>query len=366
MLRLDRNEGLLPSAAVLAALAQADPDLLRRYPDVSQLVIALASRLNVSPDRVIVTAGADEAIDRICRAYLRPGRSLLLPEPSFEMLDRYAALAGGDLARVSWSEDAFPTTEFLNRIDDRTAVIAIVSPNNPTGGVATLDDVRRIASAAPEALLLLDHAYVEYADEDLTPAVLDLPNVVVTRTLSKAWGLAGCRIGYAVGAADVMAVLRAAGGPYPVAGPSVALAMQQLEQGRASLAAHVARVRAERDALTHQLRSLGISARDSQANFVYAEGGARAGFCVAALASLGVVVRDFVDRPAGASRGGRPPHHTARRPRRIRTPDTRARHGAHSGGDRLRSRRSPRRRARLAARGDDRDRGHLRCIDHHG
>jgi histidinol-phosphate aminotransferase len=291
VLRLDRNEGLLLSPAALEELAQADPQLLRRYPDVSELAALLAARFGLSSERVIVTAGADEAIDRICRAYLTRGRSLLLPDPSFEMLDQYAALAGGELVRVPWARDAFPTEQFLERIDERTAVIAIVSPNNPTGGVATLDDVQRIAAAAPDALVLLDHAYVEYADDDLTGAVLDIPNVVVTRTLSKAWGLAGCRVGYAIGNPQIIAVLRAAGGPYPVAGISMALAARQLEHGARSLASHVARVREERDALTKQLASRGLSPRRSQANFVFVECGKRARFCASGLAALGVLVR---------------------------------------------------------------------------
>ena len=303
MLRLDRNEGLLPSPAALAELAQADPELLRRYPDVTELTAVLAARWGVAPERVIVTAGADEAIDRICRAFLTSGRVLLLPEPSFEMLDRYAALAGGELARVPWRDDAFPTDAFLERIDERTAVIAVVSPNNPTGGVATLADLRRLAAAAPDAVILLDHAYAEYADDDLTAAVLDLPNVVVTRTLSKAWGLAGCRVGYAIGTPDVIAVLRAAGGPYPVAGLSIALALRQLARGAAPLAGHVARVREERAALTRQLGSLGLSPRASQANFVFVDCGReeRARFCAAALAALGVLVREFTGRPALAT-----------------------------------------------------------------
>ena len=299
VLRLDRNEGLLPSPAALAELAHADPELLRRYPDVSELTSLLADRWGVAPERVIVTAGADEAIDRICRAYLAPGRSLLLPDPSFDMLDRYAALAGGELVRVAWVGDLFPTDGFLERINERTAVIAIVSPNNPTGGVASLADVQRIAAAAPGALVLLDHAYVEYADDDLTSAVLDLPNVVVARTLSKAWGLAGCRIGYALGGPNIIAVLRAAGGPYPVAGPSLALAARQLECGVSSLALHVARVREERSALTRQLASRGLRPRQSQANFVFVDCGerGRARFCAAGLATLGVLVREFRNRP---------------------------------------------------------------------
>src|SRR5436190_11430088 len=183
--------------------------------------------------------------------------------------------------------------ELLRAIDEQTAVIAIVSPNNPTGGVASLADVQRIAAAAPNALVLLDHAYVEYANDDLTRAVLDIPNVVVARTLSKAWGLAGCRVGYAIGTPEIIAGLRAAGGPYPVAGLSVVLAARQLERGVAELAKHVARVREERGALTHQLASLGLSPRQSQANFVFVEAGTRARFCAAGLAALGVLVREF-------------------------------------------------------------------------
>src|SRR5260370_27298880 len=87
----------------------------------------------------------------------------------------------------------------MDRRGEQPAVIAVVSPNHPAGAVATAADIRCLAEAAPNALVLLDHVYVEYADEDLTPAVIDLPNVVVLRTLSKAWGLAGCRIGYAIG-----------------------------------------------------------------------------------------------------------------------------------------------------------------------
>src|SRR5882672_9485845 len=221
VLRLNSNEGPRAPQALLAELAALDPELLRRYPDATAVETALAARTGVSPERVVVTAGADEGLDR----------PVLLPEPTFDMLERFAALAGAPLVRVPWFTDRFPLAEILARLDNRIALVVVVSPNNPTGGVASRDDVRRIAAAAPRSLVLLDQAYIEYADEDIDPAVLDLANVVVVRTMSKAWGLAGCRVGYAVGSADVIAVLRAAGGPYPVAGPSLALALSQLKRG---------------------------------------------------------------------------------------------------------------------------------------
>ena len=296
MLRLDSNEGVLPSRALLRDLANADPELLRRYPDVAALEAALASRLRVAPERVLVTAGADEAIDRACRAFLEPGRTILLSDPSFDMFDCSAMLAGGELVRVPWWDDAFPIDAFLGRLDALTAVGAVISPNNPTGSVATLADVRRLAAAATGALIILDHVYVEYADEDLTSVVLDLPNVLVLRTLSKAWGLAGCRVGYAIGSPYVIAVLRAAGGPYTVAAPSVALALAQLERGAEPLRAHVARVREERERLSARLAAAGLVPRRSQGNFVLVECGPRAGSIHAGLTARGVLVRDFPER----------------------------------------------------------------------
>jgi len=297
LLRLDSNEGVLPSPALLGEFANADPELLRRYPDVSALETALATRVGVPPERLLVTAGADEGIDRACRAFLEPGRSILLPDPSFDMFDCSAVLAGGELVRVAWWDEPFPIDAFVERIDTRTSVVAVVSPNNPTGMVATPADVRRLAAAAPSALVILDHVYVEYADEDLTPAVLDLPNVLVLRTLSKAWGLAGCRVGYAIGSPYVIAVLRAAGGPYTVAAPSVALALSQLERGVEPLRSHVAQVREERRLLSARLAAAGLAPRRSQANFVLVECGPRIGPIRAGLADRGVLVRDFPDRP---------------------------------------------------------------------
>jgi histidinol-phosphate aminotransferase len=273
--------------------------VLRRYPDAGPVEAALAERVGVNPERVIVTAGADEALDRICRAYSDPERSVVLPEPTFDMLERFAALAGAPLVRVPWITDAFPIGELLARVDDRTGVVMVVSPNNPTGAVASRDDVQRIAAAAPQALVLIDQAYVEYADDDLSPVVLDLANVVVVRTMSKAWGLAGCRVGYAVGSPSVIAVLRAAGGPFPVAGPSLALALYQLNHGDASLRAHVTRVREERAALRDLLATRGADVRTSQANFVFADFGERAAFIREGLRARGILVRDFPGRTGG-------------------------------------------------------------------
>jgi histidinol-phosphate aminotransferase len=293
VLRLDANEGPAPTPEALAALcARLTPDTLRRYPDTRALEHALAARFNISPDRVLVTAGGDEAIDRVCRAYLEPGRELILPSPSFEMIRTYAALAGATTIEVPWWTPTYPLDPVLAAITPRTAVIAVVSPNNPTGATATAADLRALAAAAPNAVLLVDAAYAEFADNDLTPAALERPSAIVIRTLSKAWGLAGLRVGYALGNPDLIARLRAVAGPFPVAATSLALAAQRLATGQADVDRTVALVRREREELARLLTSLGAAPLPSQGNFITARFAAAASVH-AALLARGVSVRRF-------------------------------------------------------------------------
>ena len=168
------------------------------------------------------------AIDRLCRAYLAPGRRIVMPQPTFVMLPYYAALAGAEIDAVPWREGPYPLEAVLDAVTEQTAVIVVVSPNNPNGAVATAADLRALAEAAPHAVLLVDLAYAEYADEDLTAAALSHPSAVVVRTISKAWGLAGLRVGYAVGSPELIAILRVAGGPFSVSGLSLAVAERAL------------------------------------------------------------------------------------------------------------------------------------------
>jgi histidinol-phosphate aminotransferase len=170
-----------------------------------------------------------------------------------------------------------------------------VSPNNPTGSVVGAAELTRLAQALPGVLVLLDLAYVEFADEDLTPTALELPNVVVFRTLSKAWAAAGLRVGYAMGDARVISWLRAAGQPYPVSAPSLIAARRLLSRAQ-GVGSHVEGVLRQRDRVLRGLRELGLEAMDSQANFVlvYFQD---AQWTLDALAGLGIGVRSFPGRP---------------------------------------------------------------------
>ena len=252
--------------------------------------------MGLDPGRVIVTAGGDDAIERAMRSVLAPGREVVLPVPTFEMMERYALLTGCTIAQVPWREGPYPVAGVLAAITRRTAMVVAVTPNSPTGLVATAEDLERISAAAPSALLLVDLAYVEFADVDLTKAALALPLTVVVRSLSKAWGLAGLRVGWAAGDPEVIGWMRACGHPYAVSGPSLRMAAARLATGRGDVERFASRIRVERAAIAERLGALGVAVIPSQANFVLARF-EDAGAVRSHLAARGIGVRIFPGRP---------------------------------------------------------------------
>ena len=295
-LDLRGNEGAVPDEALLQTLSGVD--VLRRYPDAGPVRRRLAARFGVAEERVLVTAGGDDALDRLCRAVLEPGRSLLLPTPGFEMTRRYAQLAGAVVVEVPWPGAGFPVEAVCAAVDGGTGLVALTSPNNPTGATIPWEDVVAVcaAAAAVGAVVLLDLAYVEFADADPTAAALALDNVVVVRTVSKAWGLAGIRVGCALGPARVLAWMAAAGAPYAVSAPSLALAAAALDAGDDALVGFVDGVREGRAALARALAGAGCDVVPSEANFVFARS-PRAAWLADGLAGLGIGVRTFPTQP---------------------------------------------------------------------
>jgi histidinol-phosphate aminotransferase len=301
-LPLDANEGPQPAGGAIDALRRQSAETVRRYPDASSLESRLARRWGVDPARVVVTAGGDDAIDRACRACLAPGRTLVTHAPSFEMITRSARLAGADVRVAQWLCRTLDSTALIDLIDDSTGLVALVSPNNPTGVEMAPADVRRIADAAADrgAMTLLDAAYGEFTDRDATREMLNHPSVFVVRTFSKAFGLAGLRVGYCIAPTPTAAGwLRAAGGPYPVATASLAAADAALSD-EGSVERFVDRVRAERQQLTALLRELGADPIESGANFVTAFF-PDAYLTADALSSVGIAVRSFTEGPMSGS-----------------------------------------------------------------
>jgi histidinol-phosphate aminotransferase len=300
-LRLDANEGLYPPPSIFDAAAAQGPASIRLYPTLKALQDRLANLVGCDSSQLLVTAGADDALDRACRAFLSPGKELVVPSPTFEMIPRSARLAGAKVIEIPWWEGEFPLAQIQAAVTPNTAAIAVVTPNNPTGLAARAADVAALATQFPHILIMLDAAYEEFADQPLSRLALELPNVVAFRTLSKALGLAGLRVGYCFGHQQVISWLRATGGPYAVAGPSAAIALAQLDDPQNSNTSYIEQVRIERDQLSDVLNTLGVPAAPSQGNFVLArfkKASARNDLWTRdALAGLGILVRRFSSRP---------------------------------------------------------------------
>ena len=297
LLKLDHNERLFPAPELAALLGGVPATTLTRYPDASELEGRLADLWGLEPDRVLVTAGADDAIDRTCRRQLAGGRDMITVAPTFEMMPFFARLAGGRVREIPTLIDPAPRTPILERLGDRTGLVTVISPHNPTGGVVPASRMLEIAERLPPgAMLLADLAYVEFAESDPTPALLERDNILVVRTLSKAWGLAGLRVGCLLGSRRAIAALRTFGPPFPLSGPSIWLAERALSLGDRITAAYVAAVRHERDRLRAALLAWGAEPFASEANFVLAASDG-SGELVRRFHRDGIAVRRFRNFP---------------------------------------------------------------------
>ncbi|MYH54366.1 MAG: aminotransferase class I/II-fold pyridoxal phosphate-dependent enzyme, partial [Gemmatimonadetes bacterium] len=294
---LSMNEGEPPSRACLDVLERHGPALLRKYADPAPLEAAYAAYLGTAPANVLATTGADDAIDRVFRAFLAPGEEMVFPTPTFEMVPACARMSRGDLVPIEYEWGTLPHDDILDAVSERTGVVAVLTPDNPTGRAFSTDSLLRLAAALPpEVTLMADLAYAEFADEDPTRALLEVPRAIMIRTMSKSWGLAGLRVGFAVGAKERIDALRGYGGPYALTGPSIAIALDRLENGVDEMRGFVEYVRSRRERLAAVLREVGGVPEPSQTNFVLASF-PDARWIQRGMAAQGVLVRYFAHLP---------------------------------------------------------------------
>ena len=294
---LSMNEGEPPSRACLEVLERHGPALLRKYADPAPLEAAYAAYLGTDPANVLATTGGDDAIDRVFRAFLAPGQEMVFPTPTFEMVPACARMARGDLVPIEYEWGTLPHDDILAEVNERTGVVAVLTPDNPTGRAFSTESLLRLAAALPsEITLMVDLAYAEFADEDPTAALLEVPPAIMIRTMSKSWGLAGLRVGFAVGAKDRIDVLRGYGGPYALTGPSIAIAVDRLQNGVDEMRGFVEYVRSRRERLAAVLRDVGGVPEPSQTNFVLASF-PDARWIQRGMAAQGVLVRYFAHLP---------------------------------------------------------------------
>ncbi|MGA2356054.1 MAG: histidinol-phosphate transaminase [Terriglobales bacterium] len=302
-LTLDLNESMEGcSPRVLKRLHSLSAKDVSLYPEREAGERLVANFLGVAPEQVMLTNGMDEALSLVFTAYLDRGDELLFADPTFVMYPMLGAALGAKVARVQSGESlTLPVADLLTRISARTRVIAIANPNNPTGLAATRADLLRIVESAPDAAVLIDEAYFEFCGAALTcrtliPDLTRYPNLFVARTFSKAYGLAGLRLGVLTGAAEQIDYLRRLSLPFNV--NSVALAcLEEALDDRSFVSEHVAQIKRGREQLVQLFHELGLRFWSSQTNFVLVRIGHAAKTFVEAIKRRGILVRDFSASP---------------------------------------------------------------------
>lgn len=292
-LRLDFNENTAGcSPRVLKNLHQLNGETLARYPVREPAERAVAAAFGFSPDELLLTNGTDEAIHLICETYLEPGDDALIVVPTFAMYEIYAAATGARVVSIPAGRDfGFPTADVLAAITPQTRFIAVANPNNPTGTFTALSDLVAIAEAASDAALLVDEAYFEFSGETMAPRWRELPNLFVSRTFSKVYGMAGLRIGVVMGNTDQMRLLRRASSPYNL--NSVALAcLPDALADQNFINDYVAQALDGRSELESELELWGVRFWPSRANFVLLYLGERCKQFISAMRARGILVRD--------------------------------------------------------------------------
>jgi histidinol-phosphate aminotransferase len=299
-IKLASNEvpfGPLPGVpeAVAEAITSA-----HRYPDMGVALLRdkLAARYGVDADRIVTGCGSVALAEHLVKATCLPGDEIVYAWRSFEAYPIIAAGTGATSVRVpNTAGHGHDLAAMANAITDRTRVAIVCNPNNPTGTSVTRAELDRFLADVPsDVLVVLDEAYREFVTDPQVPDALDTygdrPNVVVLRTLSKAWGLAGLRVGFLAGQPDVVTQIRKAVTPFSTSLVAQAAAIAALD-AEAEVTRRCAIVIAERERVTEALRKFVPDVPASQANFVWLPLGERAAAFGAACENRGVIVRPF-------------------------------------------------------------------------
>ena len=302
-LRLHQNENTLGcSPRVLAALAALRPDEIAFYPPYRAVTEACARHFGVTPEHVALVNGLDEGILAAAIACLRPPPDggvpeAVVPEPAFDFFAVCSEVAGAHVVRVMPRPDfTFALDEVLAAITPNTRLVFITNPNNPTGVPVAKDAIKTIARRVSPAVVFIDEAYADFADDTFIPELAEFPNVIVGRTFSKAYGLAGLRIGAVIASPETLSPLRRVIPVYSVNVAAVA-ALRAALGDREFVEEYLRQVKESRALVYAACERLGLEYWRSAANFVLVRVGAGAQALVQAAADRGIYLRDRSDEP---------------------------------------------------------------------
>jgi len=294
-LRLDFNENTVGcSPRVVERLRQfLDAGALAVYPEYGEARQELASFFGVQLEQLLFTNGTDEAIQVVINTYVDDGDEVLLLRPSYAMYRFYSEVAGAAIREIDYRREdlAFPFNELVEAISPATKAVLIANPNNPTGTGIGLSEIEKILEKAASAAVLIDEAYFEFCGVTALPLIKQAPNLFVSRTFSKVYGLAAMRMGCLFSQEENIRFLHKAQSPYSVNTLAVVAAAEAVRD-QDYVSAYVSEVLAARQMLCAGLARLKIPYYNSQANFVLFQAGERAIEIRDKLRERGVLVRD--------------------------------------------------------------------------
>lgn len=281
-----------PAPSVRALLRDIDDAAITRYPSVyaTRLCEALAALHGVEPAGIATGCGSDDVIDSAIRAFCEPHDVVAYPDPTFGMVPVFSRMNAARPVPVATGEDFALDVDAL--LAQRARVTYLCRPNNPTGSAWSREAVERLCGST-SGVVLIDEAYADFADDDLAAYAAGSDRVIVLRTMSKAFGMAGLRVGYAIGPARLIAEVEKSRGPYKVNAVAEAAAVAVLSRDLDWVRARVADVRRDRERLLGELRARGVRTWRSAANFVLMQVDGPAARWNAALRLRGVAVRPF-------------------------------------------------------------------------
>jgi histidinol-phosphate aminotransferase len=292
-LRLDFNENTFGSSPrVMERLRAVTAEELTKYPEREPVERIVARHFGLQTEQVVLTNGVDEAIHLMCCAFLEAEDEALIATPSFFMYDVSVQMMTPHLRKVQADATLeFPFERFMAAITERTKLIIVASPNNPTGAVVSREHLLAIAAAAPQAVLMVDEAYYHFDGASVMDDLATVPNMVVARTFSKAYGLANLRIGMLAGNAEVLKYVRKVSSPYNVNGVALDCLPVALADGE-YVSWYSEQVRVGRERMMNGLRELRVPFFPSHANFVLMNIGPKHKELVQAMRANGVLLRD--------------------------------------------------------------------------
>ena len=300
--RLDKNEFLIGWHQDLYKqfLERLTPDHLSTHPELGRLYALISTYIGAPVDHLLVGAGTDLCIHAAFDAFVSPGDCVVVPSPTFLMYEIYGKASGAHVRNVNYDSNlTLSVDNICAAIRDDVALVCLPNPGSPIGSVLSVDDIEKIVVRAAEynVPVLVDEAYYPFYPESCVELVKRYGNLIVTRTFSKAAGLAGARIGFAVGSPMLMSRLRAFKPMYEITFPSVLLAEIVLENID-HMYAYAEDVRNGRNLLEKYFQSLGYRTFGGEANFLLVDFGKNRDSVISALNAAGVLYKSSFAHPA--------------------------------------------------------------------